>query len=99
MLLARPFAHDAALFEAAERGWWALGREDWLEAFRKHPRIGGRTAEQWSRREQAGLDTAGAAARAAPAPGHPALTRRLRVPLFVWAPREAAREVRRRLPS
>jgi len=78
MLLARPFAHDAALFEAAERGWWALGREDWLEAFRKHPRIGERTAEQWSRREQAGMDTAAAATRAALARGNLAYSERFR---------------------
>src|SRR3989449_8276108 len=65
MLAARPFASDAVLLAHAARVWWALGREDWLEAFARHPRIGERTAEQWSRREQAGVDTAPAATRAA----------------------------------
>ena len=65
LLAARPFTSDAALLAHAERAWWALGREDWLEAFQGHPRIGERTAEEWSRREQAGVDTAAAATRAA----------------------------------
>src|SRR5438132_1683 len=68
LLAARPFTSDAALLAHAERAWWALGREDWLEAFQDHPRIGERTAEEWSRREQAGVDTAAAATRAARAP-------------------------------
>jgi len=65
LLAARPFPSDAALLAQAARVWWALGREDWLEAFQGHPRIGERTAEEWSRREQAGVDAAGAATRAA----------------------------------
>ena len=93
MLLARPFAHDAALFEAAERGWWALGREDWLEAFRKHPRIGERTAEQWSRREQAGMDTAAAATRAALARGNLAYSERFGYLFLICATGKTAGEM------
>jgi OHCU decarboxylase len=63
MLAARPFGSDAALVASAERVWWGLGREDWLEAFARHPRIGERAAEEWSRREQAGVDGAPAAIR------------------------------------
>ncbi len=40
MARARPFRDREALFETASRVWWALGREDWLEAFAHHPRIG-----------------------------------------------------------
>ncbi len=76
MLAARPFASDAVLLAHAARVWWALGREDWLEAFARHPRIGERTAEQWSRREQAGVDTAPAATRAALARENLAYTER-----------------------
>ncbi|HEU5261917.1 MAG TPA: 2-oxo-4-hydroxy-4-carboxy-5-ureidoimidazoline decarboxylase [Gemmatimonadales bacterium] len=76
MLAARPFKSDAALLEAAERAWWGLGREDWLEAFAQHPRIGGRTTDQWSRREQAGVDTATAATRNALAEGNRAYEKR-----------------------
>lgn len=58
----RPYADAGELFEAGERGWWDLGREDWLEAFRSHPKIGGRKSEagvseqsqRWSEGEQAG---------------------------------------------
>jgi OHCU decarboxylase len=58
----RPFATSVTLFEAAETIWLALGKDDWLEAFSHHPRIGARdlsgrhaaTAEQ-STREQAGM--------------------------------------------
>ena len=55
---------------AAERFWWALGREDWLEAFAGHPRIGARTTDAAARREQAGVDGATAATRAALALGN-----------------------------
>ena len=59
---ARPFESFAALVEEADRAWWSLGREDWLEAFRSHPKIGERKAERetgaqagrWSEQEQSG---------------------------------------------
>lgn len=46
--------------------WWLAEREDWLEAFRSHPKIGERKAAaevssqstQWSGQEQAGVQTA-----------------------------------------
>jgi OHCU decarboxylase len=46
--------------------WWMLEREDWLEAFRSHPKIGEQKAaaevstqsKQWSGQEQAGVQTA-----------------------------------------
>lgn len=37
---ARPFANWDDLTALADRVWSKLGREDWLEAFRAHPRIG-----------------------------------------------------------
>ena len=58
MLLGRPFASTAALHEAARTAWRALDREDWLEAFAQHPRIGDleamrkRFAATWSQGEQ-----------------------------------------------
>lgn len=59
---ARPFGSFGALLEEADRVWWSLGREDWLEAFRSHPKIGERKAERatgaeagrWSEQEQSG---------------------------------------------
>lgn len=63
MLERRPFGEDAALFEAAEETWQRLDREDWLEAFAAHPRIGAWEAREsatsgWSREEQSGMAAA-----------------------------------------
>jgi OHCU decarboxylase len=80
----RPFASDDALFATADAVWWALDPEDWLEAFRSHPRIGEKKAEAgqtpreqgWSRGEQAGMDAAEDATRAAIAEGNRAYEER-----------------------
>jgi allantoicase len=50
---ARPFADAGQMFAASKRIWWDLGREDWLEAFAGHPRIGERAGGKWSQQEQA----------------------------------------------
>jgi allantoicase len=60
MLALRPFSDASHLLESADRIWAALGPEDWLEAFRHHPAIGGNKAEKkqskaarsWSSGEQ-----------------------------------------------
>ena len=70
MLAARPFGSDAALFKAAERAWWALGKDDWLEAFGGHPRIGERAVDALAQREQAGMRRAGEETRTALAQGN-----------------------------
>lgn len=62
----RPFGSEAELIEAAERTWWDLGVDDWLEAFAAHPRIGDRapapprlaSTAAWSAREQSGVSAA-----------------------------------------
>lgn len=63
----RPFGDEAALFAAAEDAADALDREDWLEAFGHHPRIGdvdalrerfGARSGGWSAGEQAGMEGA-----------------------------------------
>lgn len=66
MAAARPYPSGEALLAAADRVFSQLGRDDWLEAFAHHPRIGDRDALQarfastraWSTREQAGVATA-----------------------------------------
>ena len=66
MTEARPFATLAALIASANEIWWSLDRNDWLEAFRSHPKIGEKKADrtvsaqasQWSGQEQAGVATA-----------------------------------------
>ena len=63
MTAARPFANNDALFAKADELWWSLSAEDWLEAFRAHPKIGEKKAataqsEQaraWSAQEQSGI--------------------------------------------
>ena len=63
---ARPYASLETLITNANNTWWALDREDWLEAFRSHPKIGEKKAaapvsdqsRQWSGQEQAGVATA-----------------------------------------
>jgi OHCU decarboxylase len=75
---ARPFASFELLLEAADRTWWSLDVEDWLEAFRAHPRIGesrppAREAagtERWSAQEQAGMQRSQEEVRAALARGN-----------------------------
>ena len=62
----RPFRDARDLTQKADRVWWGLGREDWLEAFAAHPRIGDREAlrarfastRDWASAEQAGASSA-----------------------------------------
>ncbi len=69
----RPFRDLHQLVETADRVWWDLGRQDWLEAFSRHPRIGEKLAEQsvpaaagrWSQAEQSGMRGASQATLAA----------------------------------
>ncbi len=65
---ARPFVNEAFLFDQAEKIWWNLSPEDWLEAFASHPQIGAKIGDkkaapkqqersaEWSKGEQAELD-------------------------------------------
>jgi allantoicase len=78
MATMRPFGALAAVLEAADAVWRGLGRDDWLEAFRAHPRIGEKKAEapqaegarRWSEKEQAGVASASAETLAALAEGN-----------------------------
>ena len=58
MAAVRPFDSDEAVFDAAERVWWALSPDDWYEAFAAHPRIGERSDSSWSTEEQSGMEAA-----------------------------------------
>ncbi len=69
MTAARPFAANDALFATADDIWWSLSAEDWLEAFRVHPKIGEKKAasaqaaqaeqaQNWSAEEQSGIANA-----------------------------------------
>ena len=63
---ARPFDDLTNLVKQANEIWWSLDRDDWLEAFRSHPKIGEKKSaetvsaqsRQWSGQEQAGVNSA-----------------------------------------
>ncbi len=62
----RPFQSLVHVFAAAERIWQDLAPEDWLQAFRAHPRIGEKKpaaaavkqSQVWSEKEQSGTQSA-----------------------------------------
>jgi OHCU decarboxylase len=62
----RPYESLEALVETAGNTWWSLQPDDWLEAFRSHPKIGEKKAaasvsvqsQKWSGQEQAGISNA-----------------------------------------
>lgn len=66
MVEARPYPTLAAVITIAEQVWHSLAKDDWLEAFRSHPKIGEKKsadevsaqAQQWSGQEQSGVAAA-----------------------------------------
>jgi allantoicase len=98
---ARPFAGEAALVAAAEEAFDRLGREDWLEAFRAHPRIGesraqadrGQASRQWSAEEQSGVDQAERETREALSAGNRAYEERFGHIYLVCATGKGAEEM------
>jgi allantoicase len=76
MVTRRPFGSYAALVTAADEVWAGATRDDWLEAFAAHPRIGDRSGPEHTRREQAGTAGAGAATLDALAEGNRAYEQR-----------------------
>lgn len=63
MIERRPFRSLEELTRTASDVWWSLNHDDWLEAFRSHPKIGEKKAaepvstqsQQWSGQEQSGM--------------------------------------------
>ena len=77
MAQSRPFRDAGAIADAADRIWRQLGREDWLAAFRCHPKIGEKPAQggsaetrRWAEQEQSGARSAKDDVRAALAEGN-----------------------------
>jgi len=78
MLDRRPFVDVDELLKVADSVWWSVEPSDWLEAFRSHPKIGEKKAEQetsaeaqrWAEDEQAGTSTAARGTLAALASGN-----------------------------
>ncbi len=64
MLVCRPFLSEAALFQVADEAWFSLEKQDWLEAFSHHPRIGASldalrekyaSTQKWASQEQSSV--------------------------------------------
>ncbi|HET8890595.1 MAG TPA: 2-oxo-4-hydroxy-4-carboxy-5-ureidoimidazoline decarboxylase [Candidatus Angelobacter sp.] len=55
---ARPFAGITELEACADRAWASCSRDDWLEAFAAHPRIGESSGSRWSQQEQSSVAVA-----------------------------------------
>ena len=107
----RPWRDRATLFAAAERIADTLAREDWLEAFSHHPRIGDRealrkrfaTTAAWAGAEQQGAAAASEPTLDALAEGNRAYDRRFGYIFIVCATGKSADEMlallRARLPN
>lgn len=65
----RPFKNETDLKQCANEVWWTLTADDWLEAFKSHPKIGEKKAaattstqsQAWSETEQSGMRQTAAA--------------------------------------
>jgi OHCU decarboxylase len=74
----RPFKAIDDLLAKADSAWWSLDKEDWLEAFRAHPKIGeqkaaaaqSEQARTWSAQEQSAVSRATAEVISALAEGN-----------------------------
>jgi OHCU decarboxylase len=53
-MAAHSFPNVKEVFATGDSIWWGLATEDWLEAFRAHPRIGERSPMEWLRLELGG---------------------------------------------
>lgn len=61
-----PFANSNQLVTIADRIWWSLEPDDWLQAFASHPKIGenkaaratAAEAQNWAAQEQSGAQNA-----------------------------------------
>lgn len=101
VLQARPFGDRAQLHAAADSAFAQLGPDDWLEAFRAHPPIGGKhsanpqsaRAGHWSQREQAGMAAAPAAVSAAMAEANHQYVRRFGYVFIICASGKTAEEM------
>lgn len=78
MTATRPFANVDELLTKADRTWSSLSPNDWLAAFRAHPKIGetkaaaaqSAEARKWSAQEQSGISDSAAETMAALAEGN-----------------------------
>ena len=98
---ARPFSDSNDLSSKAEDIGWKLGVEDWLEAFRAHPKIGEKKAaaaqsaeaEAWSAQEQSESERAAAETKAALTKGNRDYEQRFGFIFIICATGKSAEEI------
>jgi len=98
---ARPFATTAQLLVRADEIWWNLDEEDWLEAFRAHPKIGEKKAaatqsaeaQRWSSQEQSESERAAAETKSALAEGNREYEQRFGFIFIICATGKSAEEL------
>jgi OHCU decarboxylase len=101
MTSVRPFHNVEDLLAKADSVWWSLNQEDWLAAFRAHPKIGEKKAaaaqseqaRNWSRQEQAGTESAAAETKAALATGNQEYEKRFGFIFIVCATGKSSEEM------
>ena len=101
MSAARPFSNSAELSSKADEIWWNLNEEDWLEAFRAHPKIGEKKAaaaqsaeaEAWSAQEQSESERAATKTKAALAEGNREYEQRFGFIFIICATGRSAEEI------
>ncbi len=97
----RPFADGAALRSRAEQCFDELERDDWLQAFNSHPRIGDLNSlrmrlagnKQWSAAEQSGMSAADEETIERLAAGNALYDQRFGYPFLVCATGKSAAEM------
>ena len=98
---ARPFGDLDHLKKEADQVWWSLTEQDWLEAFRAHPKIGEKKAEatqtaqaqQWSANEQSESQKAAVETKAALAAGNRKYEKRFGFIFIICASGKSAEEI------
>lgn len=96
----RPFTSEVTLFATADEVWSTMQEDDWMQAFRAHPRIGERKVEhataqskQWSGQEQSAVDQAQAGLLAELAAGNRQYEDRFGFTYIVCATGKSAEEM------
>jgi OHCU decarboxylase len=101
MINDRPFTDLANVLAKADLIWSSLAPDDWLEAFRSHPKIGEKKAEQaqssvakaWSEQEQSGTRDSATKTMAALAEGNREYAERFGFIFIVCASGKSAEEM------
>lgn len=98
---ARPFSNSDELSSKADEIWWKLDEEDWLEAFRAHPKIGEKKAaaaqsteaQKWSAQEQSESQKTAAETKEALADGNREYEQRFGFIFIICATGKSAEEI------